>query len=214
MSRPLTRLAGLVPGAFVSLALAGTAAETDLSFRVLLDGKPVGEHRFELRHDGDTREVLSQADIKVRVLFMDVYRYRHLATERWQGDCLVSMDARTDDNGRIETVDAHRLGDQFVVAATQGKGVHQGCVRSFAYWNPVILDGGRLLNAQTGEYLPVRVLPLGEARLTLNGKDESTHRYRLTGTGIDIDLWYTHDRQWVALESRIDDDHRLRYERN
>jgi hypothetical protein len=214
MNRLPASLVGLATSAFATLAMASTAQETDLSFRVLLDGKPIGQHRFELRRDGDTREVVSQADFKVRFLFVDVYRYRHTATERWQGDCLQSLDARTDDNGDIETVDARRLGDALAVKATRSQGRYAGCVRSFAYWNPKILEGGRLLNAQTGEYLPVRVLPLGEERVAVNGRMEASRRYRLTGKDIDIDLWYGRDQQWLALESRVDDGYRLRYERN
>lgn len=214
MSRRLAFIAGPVLGVFANLALSSPAPVTDLNFRVLLDGKPIGQHRFELRGDGDTREVLSQADFNVRFLFMDVYRYRHTAMERWRGGCLISMDAHTDDNGDIETVDARRRSDGLAVKATHRQGVYEGCVRSFAYWNPRILDGGRLLNAQTGEYLLVRVQSLGPERVPVDGKPEVAERYRLTGKDIDIDLWYTRDKQWVALESRVDDGHRLRYERN
>lgn len=214
MSHKLRLLAGLILGPFASLALANTAPEINLNFRVLLNGEPIGQHRFELRSDGDAREVISQADFKVRFLFVDVYRYRHTARERWNGDCLESLDARTVVNGDTETVDASRSGDGLAVKATRSQGVYEGCVRSFAYWNPTILDSGRLLNSQTGEYLPVRVLPLGEERIPVNGKYKPTQRYRLTGKDIDIDLWYTHDKQWVALESRVENGHRLRYERN
>jgi hypothetical protein len=214
MNRALINGVVLLLGAFASLALARTGPETDLSFRVLLDGKPIGQHRFELREDGDSREVLSQAEFKVRFLFLYVYRYQHTATERWRGDCLESLDARTDDNGDIGTVDASRRGDGLTVKTTRSQDVYQGCVRSFAYWNPKILEGGRLLNAQTGEYLPVRVLAMGEDRIPVKGRIEPTRRYRLTGKDIDIDLWYTLDREWVALESNVDDGHLLRYVRN
>lgn len=210
MKMQLTLLACLIAG----LQPASAGSETDLRFRVLLDDEPIGQHRFELSRDGDTREVISQADFKVRVLFMDLYRYRHTATERWRGGCLVSLDARTDDNGAIETVDASRSGDSLLVRTTRSEQLYRGCVRSFAYWNPEILEGGRLLNAQTGEYLPVLVVPMGEERIVVNGASRSAKRYRLTGEEVAIDLWYTPDNQWVALESRLDDGYRLRYERN
>lgn len=212
MSHKLFLLAGLILGPFATLALANTVPEINLNFRVLLNGEPTGQHRFELRRDGDAREVISQADFKVRFLFVDVYRYRHMAKERWNGHCLESLDARTVVNGDTETVDARRSRDGLVVKATRSQGVYEGCVRSFAYWHPKILDSSRLLNSQTGEHLAVRVLSLDEERIQVNGKYEPTRRYRLTGK--DIDLWYTRDKQWVALESRVEDGQRLRYERN
>jgi len=68
------------------------------------------------------------------------------------------------------------------------------------------------LNPQTGEYVPVKVLTLG--RETLDG--QSTERYRLLGSGqtpLQIDLWYTPARDWVALESRTPRGQLLRYAR-
>lgn len=214
MNRWLTFPAAIVLGAFAGIALAGMATEASLNFRVLLDGKPIGQHRFELRGEGEAREVTSQADFKVGFLFLDVYRYRHTATERWRGDCLESLEARTDDNGDIKTVSVTPGDAGLTVRSTRSRAVYPGCVRSFAYWNPKILEGGRLLNAQTGDYLPVQVRPQGEDPIPVNGRIEPARRYKLSGKDIDIDLWYTRERQWAALESRIKNGRVLRYERN
>jgi len=211
MTRGLLLLAGLAMGAISALAGASTADQTTLRFKVLLDGNPIGQHRFELRDQGQEREVISQADFRVRLLFVDLYRYRHTATERWRGDCLEALNAHTDDNGKIETVAARRSGDGLLVDAARSQARHGGCVRSFAYWNPRILDGGPMLNAQTGEYLPIRVVPLGGERISVRGRLEDTQRYRLTGADVEIDLWYA-GQQWVALESRAGGGRRLRYE--
>jgi hypothetical protein len=48
------------------------------------------------------------------------------------------------------------------------------------------------------------------------GNHAQAERYRLTGndsrgTPLQIDLWYTRDREWLALESRMPDGRRLRY---
>ena len=86
------------------------------------------------------------------------------------------------------------------------------CVQTFAYWNPSILDAQRLLNPQTGEYVDVKVLLMG--RETIAG--QPTERYRLIGGGktpLQIDLWYTAARDWVALESLTPEGRRLRYAR-
>ena len=213
MTHYLSLLAGLTLGSMTPVATANTAPDDTLRFRVLLDGDSIGQHHFELRTSGDTREVVSKADFRVRLLFVDVYRYRHTATERWRGDCLESLTAHTDDNGEVEVVAARRGGEGLEVKATRTRARHNGCVRSFAYWNPKILDGGRLLNTQTGEYLPVRVAPLGEERIPVRGRFEDTRRYRLTAQGMEIDLWYADGEEWVALESRAGDGRRLRYER-
>ena len=75
-----------------------------LSFAVLLDGEPIGTHRFELYEQGEARRVLSKARYDVKLLGIPVYRYRHEALEQWRGDCLVKLEARTDDDGEVSTV--------------------------------------------------------------------------------------------------------------
>jgi hypothetical protein len=152
-----------------------------LLFTVLLDGREVGTHRFTMQGDG---VLLSEAAFTVRVLGIPAYRYRHFATERWRGDCLESLTARTDDNGEVTQVD-WRASDA-------------GCTRSFAYWNPRILGESRLLNAQTGKLEPVRIAPLDAGR------------YRITGRKLQIDLTYEQGR-WVGLETSTAGGRRLQY---
>jgi hypothetical protein len=86
------------------------------------------------------------------------------------------------------------------------------CVQTFAYWNPSILEARRLLNPQTGEYVYVEVTPMGREIIA----GQQTERFRLLGDGrspLEIDLWYTPARDWVALESRTPEGRRLRYDR-
>ena len=87
-----------------------------------------------------------------------------------------------------------------------------GCVMTFAYWNPDFLREQRLLNTQTGEYIDVEAELVGDDVLTVRGDPMPTSRYRLTGESLDIELWYSRDREWLALESVTEGGRRLRYE--
>lgn len=191
---------------------AEAATPAEWRFRVLLDGNEIGSHRFELQETLDGRVLTSEARFQVRILFFNAYRYDHLATEVWRGSCLDSLTARTDVNGRLETVRAARDGDRIEIDATSGRTEFEGCVRSFAYWNPEILEGGKLLNAQTGELVPIEVSRLGEEVRDVRGESRTAQRFRLSGPEIAIDLWYTDGRDWVGLESSTRDGRRLTYE--
>ena len=154
-----------------------------LTFIVLLDGKPIGSHRFELHQEGERRRLVSSARFDVEVLGIPIYRYRHEAREQWRGDCLVKIDARTDDGGEVTTVDA----------------APERCVMSFAYWNPRILQQKQLFNAQTGRLESVAITALGEGR------------YRISGTRYPIELAYSAQGEWLALESTVAGGRRLSY---
>lgn len=206
--------------ALAALGIAATAPAASTSpvdttrewrFDVSLDGRPIGEHRFVVRDGGAEREITSQASFRVRVLFIDAYRYEHRAREWWRGDCLERLDARTEANGKQTLVTGAQEIGGFRLAGEAARPLDR-CVQTFAYWNPSILEARRLLNPQTGEYVPVKVLIMG--RETVGG--QPTERYRLIGEGaspLEIDLWYTADREWWALESRTPEGHRLRYAR-
>jgi hypothetical protein len=185
---------------FAALLIAATAASAQTrawNFRVLLDDSEIGRHRFTLRDNGAGRELRSEARFDVKFLAIPVYRYEHQAMELWRDGCLRALDARTDDDGERGAVDWREAGN--------------GCRMSFAYWNPKILQARQLLNAQTGEFVPVNVTALGEESIAVRGKPVRAQRYRLSGPQLQIDIWLDQG-EWVALESVAKGGRRLRYE--
>jgi hypothetical protein len=199
-----------MPAASASAVSAATASR-EWNFRVLLDGKEVGWHRYRVHGDGEATEVESRAQFDVKFLLLNAYRYRHEARERWRGPCLDALEARTETNGDVEAVAAASRGDSLIVDGPSGDWRHAGCVMSFAYWDPRILGASRLLNSQTGELVPVRVDDRGAERVTVSGRSVSATRHRLSAPGLQIDLWYA-DGRWVALEAPTTGGRVLRYE--
>lgn len=197
------------------LVIAGLSpAHAELNawnFRVLLDGREIGHHQFTLRGTGEERELRSAARFDVRVLYVSVYRYFHEAIERWNGNCLQSLASRTETNGESQSVSAAARGNHLAVERPQGRDEHEGCVMSFAYWNPQILKERRLLNSQTGELLPVTVTTQGEEIIEVRGQRLAAQRHRISAPNLQVDLWYA-DGRWIALEAPAKGGRRLRYE--
>lgn len=172
------------------------AARRAWNFKVYLDGEAIGRHSFTAdSQDGELR-LASSARFEVRFLLVTVYSYDHRAEERWRAGCLTALEARTVTNG---TVQEARLAK------------HDGCLKSFAYWDPAILAESKLLNSQTGELTPVTTAFVGNETRAVRGRPTETRRHRLTGPRLAIDLWYAGD-EWVALESATDAGRLLRYE--
>lgn len=188
-------------------AQAEGPASGSWNFRVLLDGKPIGTHRFTLRTEGDRRLLRSVAAFDVKLLGITAYRYRHEADEQWQGDCLAALSSKTDDDGKPLAVQAQAVkgpdGEVLAVKSPKGDERLEGCVMSFAYWNPAMLRQTRLLNAQTGEHEKVRIEPLGEAKVEAQGQTVEAKRWRITGPESPVELWYSPQGDWLALESKV-----------
>lgn len=198
--------------AALAVALPAHANVREWSFRVLLDDTPIGQHRFVLHERGAEMELTSTARFDVRVLGFSAYRYVHEASESWRGGCLASLTARTDDNGEHAEVRASRGAERLTVSGPRSPGALRGCVLTFAYWNPEILRAKELLNAQTGEYEKVVVSRLREEPIVVRGQSVSATRFRISGPKNPIDLWYSPQSEWLALESTVSGGRRLRYQ--
>jgi hypothetical protein len=199
-----------------ALAMGASWAEraSSWTFRVLLDGQPIGEHRFSATpsDDGSGYTVRSEAAFAVRWLGLTLYRYRHQAVERWRGDCLVALTADSDDNGQRTRVAAALQGDVFEVSAPIPLSV-RGCVMSFAYWNPTLRSQQRLLNSQTGRLESVRIAPLEEGAVELERRPAGATGWRIGGLAQPIVLWYSSEGDWVGLDTRVDGGRMLSYRR-
>ncbi len=213
--------------AVVALLATGTAiasgagtAPGDLSqarewnFQVYLNDSPIGFHNFRLDPEQDGYQLQTEARFKVKILFVTAYRYQHENQETWRDGCLERISARTNDNGAQLEVSGQRATDGFTLAATQRRAdLNDDCVRSFAYWDLDALQATRLLNPQTGEYQTVSVTAAGRESIEIDGQPRPADRYRLTGEGISLDLWYSPQGDWLGLASYLKKGRQLRYER-
>lgn len=200
----------------VTLAVSPNAAAADgaarvWTFEARLDDRPIGRHVFTLRGQGDERELTSAARFDVKILGITAYKYVHEATERWSGNCLTAFTAATDDDGKRESVKLSRDGARTSVITGRGEESIATCPMTYAYWNPVFLKQARLLNSQTGEYHAVKVAVLGTETINVRGAPTAATRYRITGAKHPIEVWYTKDQEWVALESTVEGGRRLQY---
>ena len=75
------------------------------------------------------------------------------------------------------------------------------------------LQAPKLLNPQTGEYEDVTVRVLGDVTLEVRGVPRPARRYVAEGPKLRIDLWYSPDNDWLALESASKGGRTLRYVR-
>ena len=181
-------------------------------FRVLLDEKEIGYHDFFLAGDGEHRQLRSVARFEYRLLFVKLFDYEHENLETWSGNCLQSIRSRTDSNGHLYAVNGRRGADAFRVDSNGGSATLPECVMTFAYWNPDFLEQTSLLNTQDGSFLDIDVAPPVIEELVVNGEPLKSYRYRLVAGEMKLDLWYSADREWLALESEVAGGRTLRYE--
>lgn len=198
--------------ALLIVSTTAPAANQEWRFRVLLDDKEIGQHDFILQEQDNDLLLQSEANFEYRLLFVKLYGYEHRATETWSGNCLTGMQSTTDDNGDPYKVSGELQSGQFIVRGTEGVTEMPECSMSFAYWNPAFLQEQRLINIQNGEIVDIQVSDPAPEQVLVRGELRDSYRYKLQAGEMNIELWYSENNEWLALESEASGGRRLRYE--
>jgi hypothetical protein len=200
----------------VIVLLAQTSAifaqDREWRFRVYLDDKEIGHHDFVLEQTNDQLKLQSEASFEYRLMFVKLYGYEHENTETWSGNCLTGIESTTDANGKAYAVSGSIDGDRFLLNGSFGEIELPTCSMSFAYWNPVFLQQERLINSQNGEVLEIEVSQPEWVELEVRGVVQPAWRYRLGAGEMKIELWYSENHEWLALETEARGGRRLRYQ--
>ena len=175
-------------------------------FKVLVDDREVGSHQFSVIGGQGGWSVSSTMEMDFTILRIKQITYQHHATEQWQDGCLVHVSSHTKRQRKETTLQASLIASGLSVITENSDRVLEGCVRSFAYWNPELLQGQRLLNVETGTYIPVTVSS------KVSAQDNITH-ITIAGPKISIRLQYDASGDWLSLQTNLKTGAVLKYQR-
>lgn len=192
-------------------ATSALGAKKEFAFRVFLDEREMGRHTVTVSDSELGTRVSIAADFKVKILFYTAFEYTHRVEELWRDNCLVSIDATTDNNGEELFLNGRQNKSSFAVTSHLGEQSLQECVRSFAYWDLDLLDTSGLLNMQTSEYEATQFEKVGRETLTINSRKFVADKFILTAGEKQLSLWYSPDKEWLALQSQTEDDYLVTY---
>jgi len=198
--------------ALLTLSVSVQANTQEWRFQVYLDNKKIGRHDFILQETDSQKILRSEANFEYRLLFVKLYGYEHQNTETWAGDCLSRIESTTNANGEPFQVRGSLQGDRFVLNGNAGQTELPSCNMSFAYCNPVFLQQERLINTQNGEVLEIEVSEPQPVQIEVRGVMRPALRYELGAGEMKIQLWYSENNEWLALETEARGGRRLRYE--
>lgn len=193
----------------------GSSAQASIDhtyiFKVFLEDEEIGEQSFQVSsNEGETR-IQIEAQFAVKYWILTAYSYRHTNTELWHGDCLNMIRSQTNDNGEKFFVRGNQTNTQMKLVTHVGMRNLEGCIKTFAYWDQNFLSSRALLNSQTGEINHVKVTKFGEEVISVRTRPTPATHYHIEAEKFSIDLWYTSNGEWVALQSTTENDSRLRY---
>ena len=171
-------------------------------FEVFLDKQPIGFHDFTVTTSGVETKIESRAQFDVKLLFVNVFSYRHDNVENWVSNCLSTISSTTTSNGeRFDVRGSMSVDGGFQLENTR-QIARPNCVTTFAYWDSSFLNSTQLLNPQTGTYESVESTLVGQELFELDTQTVAANKYLLETKDGPISLWYAVDNnRWLGLES-------------
>ena len=203
----------VLAGALAALAPPARAGQpAALSFEVLRNGRKIGEQAMTFE-DRDGLSVETRIDMAVKLGPVSLFRYRHEASERWRGARFISLDTRTDNNGKVLRASARRAGGAVRIEPASGAAFETSeATIPFTHWNRQIANCP-LFNPQDGKLLKQRAAFAGVGEVALaDGRRRQAEGLVFKGE-IDIEDWYDEDAVWIALTSRLKDGSTIDYRR-
>jgi len=182
-------------GLLLSAAVPARAGEgEERVFKVTVDGKPGGTYRMTCRVAADgTETVTVAADVKLRVLVVN-YTYTLRATEVWKDGKLVSLESKTDDDGKKKEARVETAADGGLTVAGSGgpRRTTRANLLVSTGWHAPAAGGttARVMEVEDGTETEARIDPLGRGEAVAGGRAVGGPRYRLTGRNLNSEWWF------------------------
>ena len=167
-----------------------------LVFDVFRNGSPFGSHTVQFSRSGDELTVETDIELKVMIGPFTAFHYVHDAVERWKAGRVVSVEARTKNEGKWKALRAERMGDALKVEGAGFTGRIDGDIIPSSHWNAAQMMQRAMFSTETGEMLPMSVTDRGvETVRTANGAVKA-RRFDVD-SDVDASFWYDSAGRWV-----------------
>ncbi len=158
----------------------------------------IGEKVLTVRRNGNVVDVTTRTRIDVRLLGVTVYAYSLDASERWSDGRLVTLDARSNDNGSAEFARATREGDALRVEGSKFSGLVPGNPATTSYWSPAFLERRTWISTQDGRPMNVSARRQGSVSYPSASGAVSAARWTVGGDLTGLELFFDGAGEWVG----------------
>ena len=156
----------------------------------------IGTHVLTFSCEGNKLIVETEVKVKVKILFVTVYKRRAQYREVWQGDRMISYDARTDDNGDLYEAAARIEGDEMIVDGVDGAVSAPLDTVSTHPWNVAVVDRPLIFGQRDGRLRRVEVEPAGSETIDIGGHPIDAQKYVVSGE-LERELFYDANGTWL-----------------
>jgi hypothetical protein len=162
---------------------------------VYVDEKQAGWSRLTMVEKGGATHVTGEAEVNVKLLFLNAFSYKVRSEETWVKGELTDLKSDATEDGKNTQVEVKRTGEQLHLRVNGSTvGTLRSDVWTSSYWK---LADGRfhnntvpVLDADTGKLYMGRLDLVGNEAIKIANKAEDCYHFKVTGLPVPIDLWF------------------------
>jgi hypothetical protein len=205
LALPPAVLAQTVTPGSPQLADRRDSADEIRQYDVLVKDKPVGHVTIRISPSTDG-SVTTTTDTSIEASFLFItYRYEFHGRELWQGDRLVQLDSRANDNGTAMNLQAatDARGSRINIAGKPNK-AGPPLAMTTNYWRLPAADFAAgsfsLIEPDSGVLRTSRLQFVGPDNCTVEGRQVMCNHYRLSGDAA-AELWFDGEGRMVRQQT-------------
>mgnify|MGYP001097257526 CR=1 FL=1 len=170
-----------------------------LFFDVYRKGDKIGSHEVQFNSQGNTLVVISEFRLRVKLMFVVVYRHFFKSVENWTNNNLISFKSEENENGKKSSVNAGLKPDGFFTEGRKGYFESESWHYPSTHWDMRIINSTTILNAITGKLNKVKIINHGFEEVAVVGGMINAERYEYTGELRNTNVWYDKTNRWVRM---------------
>ena len=169
-----------------------------IAFDVFRKGSPVGTHEVTFRRDGEDIIAKTRFEVSIKIFVVPVYYYLYTSTERWREGKLISLTAKTNDNGDVSDLQVTRDNDALVLTGTGGDFTAPGTIYPTTHWNSGAIGSTQVINTITGKINNVELQDRGIETVTSKHGALQANHFAYQGD-LTTEVWYDSAGKWVKM---------------
>lgn len=173
-------------------------------FQIKVENTEAGTYTQTITTYGEgTTDVVGKSDLKLKVLGI-TYQQAYRGNERWKENKLVHLASASNDNGVTHTLQVSADKGRLNVKEGGKERTANAEAWSTSYWTLPPEDRRTkpmyVIDADSGIETQVTMQNMGKTSLILNSQRVNCTHYRVTGNGVQADLWYDENDRLVRRE--------------
>ena len=178
-------------------------------FDVIRKNKVIGSIITTFNKKDNLLIVNTVVDIKVKALFIQVYKFKQESKEVWKKGEFIEFVGHTDfEDEREYFINGKDNEKNFIADGMDGKLILNKDILPLNYWNKEILNETEVFDTQKGIVRKILVQKLDDEIITINSKKINTKKYLLDATNNPKDkgpfpqytLWYSKDGELIKFK--------------